>query len=119
MSIDDFIALVPVGSENGLKIEYLASRAGMTTRAARDMISEVNTSGKAIIINLSDRKGYFIAGDNEKHLERLYAAQEGKRFVSMKDKLEGMNRYLGKAKPPKQESELDRMQINLSQFGIG
>lgn len=114
MEIDHFIECVPVGSQNGIKIEYLAARTGMSSRAARSIIEQINASGKALIINLSDSKGYFIAGENEKHLERLYKAQEAKRFLSLKDKLEGMNTYLA----GKKENEVDENQISLFDYGI-
>lgn len=112
-----FIALIPVGSRNGMRIDYIAARAGMSKRAARAMIEQVNASGIAIIINLSDAKGYFIADESEKHLERLYKKQEAKRFSSLKNKLEGMNSYLSENKP-KKVSEVDENQIDLSFYGI-
>lgn len=87
----------------------------MGERAAREMVAKVNTSGKGMIINLSDGKGYFRADESEKHLEYLYKAQEVSRFVSQKDKLEGINRYLGKEKP-KRESELEKNQISMFEW---
>lgn len=115
MKIRQFISFIPVGSRNGLRIDCIAARAGMSMRTARAMIEQVNKSGIALIINLSDAKGYFIADESEKHLERLYKAQEASRFSSLKDKLEGMNTYLGK---DKQKRDEDKNQFSLSDYGI-
>lgn len=94
MDVRQFLDHVPVGRKNAVKIDYLASKVRMSGRQTREMIEEVNASGEAVIINLSDGRGYFVAGESEKNLERLYMAQEARRFASLKKKLEGIEHYL-------------------------
>lgn len=94
MDVRQFLDHVPVGRKNAVKIDYLASKVRMSGRQTREMIEEVNASGEAVIINLSDGRGYFVADETEKNLERLYMAQEARRFASLKKKLEGIEHYL-------------------------
>ena len=113
--IDSFYELVPIGTENGLSCAELARRARMSERDAREMISKVNASGRGMIINLSDRNGYFRASEEEKEKEYKYRRQEQNRFVSLKEKLEGMNKYLG-SNHPKKKDPLDDMQMDIFQY---
>ncbi|MDD3370013.1 MAG: hypothetical protein PHP50_14225 [Lachnospiraceae bacterium] len=109
---DEFISLIPVGRINAVSRRYLSSITHMSDRKVREMIELVNASGKSLIVNLSDGNGYFIPAEDEKHLARLYKAQEARRFNSLKDKLTGMNYYMDKNNP-KPVSDLEKNQISI------
>lgn len=116
IDIDTFISYIPVGRDNAARLRQIAGWSHMPERTAREMIARVNSSGKAMIINLSDGKGYFRANEQEKDKEFAYREQEVKRFISLRDKIAGINSYLGVKRQDKKKSALEEMQIDLFQY---
>ena len=112
MGMDDFIALFSGGWNNPMSLDSLSALSGMNKRRVRKMIEDINASGKTMICNLQDGRGYFIPLENELHYARLFQEQEAKRFNSMKNKLHGMNVFLGE-RNPKKVSDLEKMQMSI------
>lgn len=115
MELDDFIALFHGGWNNPMQLAHIASLSHMGQRKVRKMIEEVNTSGKAMICNLQDGRGYFIPLDNEMHYARLFQKQEAKRFNSLKDKLQGINTFL-EGNRKHRVSELEKGQVSIFDY---
>ena len=112
MDMDKFISLFSGGWENPMSLDRLSILSGMNKRRVRKMIEDINASGKTMICNLQDGRGYFIPLENELHYARLFQDQEAKRFNSMKNKLHGMNVFLGE-RNPKKVSDLEKMQMSI------
>lgn len=115
MGMDEFISLFSVGWENPMSLDRLSILSRMNKRRVRKMIEDVNASGKTMICNLQDGRGYFIPLENELHYARLFQDQEAKRFNSMKNKLHGMNVFLGERKH-KKVSDLEKMQMSIFDY---
>ena len=101
MDTDSFIALFSGGWAHPMRLPQIAALSHMGQRQARQMIEDINVSGKAMICNLQDGRGYFIPLEDEMHYARLFRKQEVKRFNSMKNKLQGINIFLERKKPHK------------------
>ena len=86
-------------------------------RKLRDMISYFNQTNdrEQIIINIQDGCGYFIAAPDEDNLVRIWKSQQQSRTGKCSKNVAAANRYLNRFK----QSELDKNQITLAEFGIG
>ena len=115
MGMDDFIALFSGGWNNPMNLDSLSALSGMNKRRVRKMVEDINASGKTMICNLQDGRGYFIPLNNEMHYARLFQEQEAKRFNSMKNKLHGMNVFLGERK---HKNVSDRGERRMGSFDI-
>lgn len=91
MEIVDFI---PRGHDNGISRKDLQRLTGLTDRVIRDLISRHNASGKEIICNIGDERGYFLADEGEEDYQVQCIAIERSRANKILEKVDGMKRYL-------------------------
>lgn len=85
------LALIPHGSQNGIRSDAIARIAGCSERRARKMIEEAIVNG-ALIGNLQNGKGYFIP-DNELEIIQV-RNQERRRAMTIMKKVRTYNNVL-------------------------
>ena len=86
---------IPTGSKNAVSRKYLSEVTGMSDRILRDEIHKARC--KIPIINLSDRKGYFIPDMNVKsdvNKLMLFVLQEESRIQEIQKVVDTAKRTL-------------------------
>lgn len=111
----EIINYIPRGHKNAISRQYLSTLTKQSDRKNRDMIEKNNLSGNELIINLQDGHGYFVPDETEQSLIRIYRAQEQHRFMSLKNKLEGINRIMNMRKT-KNVPEIEKNQMDIFDY---
>ena len=88
----NIVDYIPVGRENGLRANELASMLSITTRDVRRMISQAR--GKHVIINMQDGNGYFIPAENETYVVGEWFNQETRRIRKTTEATKGARDFL-------------------------
>ncbi len=95
--ITGIIDLMPEGSENAISREALLNKCALfglafNDRQMRKLIEEARK--ESVILNLSDGRGYFKPGKNDKDKLRHYVNQEHDRSIAILRNLKMANNLL-------------------------
>ena len=116
MNILDYI---PIGHENAISRETLATVTQLSDRKLRDLISEINQNNddSQIIINLQDGKGYFRPAEDEDNLVLAWDKIGDSRYKNYRRNASSGERYLRwkNHKQKQRENKLDG-QMNIFDF---
>ena len=85
--------IIGKGRERALTLQEIISITGMTSRAIRKEVGQLQESGLPII-NLQDGKGYYIANSEDYQDIQRYIRQEESRGIKSLIRASAIRRYL-------------------------